>query len=76
MRFTANDVIALESGETSHKEATLLLQKAINSGSAWLIQGSYGASMMTALEYGNYMPGQDQAHDAAGNHIRFAPVCG
>ncbi len=45
------------------------LQKAINSGSAWSLQGSYGRAMMAAIESGNCMLGTSRARGYWGNAI-------
>lgn len=45
------------------------LQKAINSGSAWSLQGSYGRAMMAAIESGYCMLGTSRARDYWGNTI-------
>lgn len=45
------------------------LQKAINSGSAWSFQGSYGRAMMSAIESGYCMLGTSRARDYWGNAI-------
>lgn len=45
------------------------LQKAINSGVAWSFQGSYGRSMMDAINSGYCMLGQSSASDYYGNQI-------
>lgn len=45
------------------------LQKAINSGSAWSLQGSYGRAMMSAIESGYCMLGTSRARDYWGNTI-------
>lgn len=39
------------------------LQKAINSGSAWSFQGSYGRAMMDAITSGNCLLGTSPARD-------------
>lgn len=67
--FTANDAMELENGETTPEESAKLLQKAINDGTGWLLQGSYGRSMMQALEAGDCMLGLNPAKDAFGNRI-------
>lgn len=64
MSFGLNDVYVIE-GET---DATALeqfqsLQRAINSGSAWSMQGSYGRAMMGALDAGNCLLGRNAARD-------------
>lgn len=45
------------------------LQKAINSGTAWSFQGSYGRTMMAALEAGYCVLGREPARDYWGNRI-------
>ena len=44
------------------------IQKAINTG-LWGMQGSYGRTMMAAIEEGYCLLGQNEAHDYWGNHI-------
>ena len=67
--FTPNDAIELESGQIAAQEAAALLQKAINTGTGWELQGSYGRSMMQALESGHCMLGHVPGEDAFGNRI-------
>lgn len=69
MTFTADDALELESGETDAEQTAVLLQKAINSRTAWTMQGSYGRSMMAAIESGECMLGLEDARDAYNNHI-------
>ena len=45
------------------------IQAAINSGSAWAFQGSYGRTMMSAIEGGYCMLGKSPARDYYGNRI-------
>ena len=45
------------------------MQQLINSGSAWSFQGSYGRTMMEALESGRCMLGEQPARDYYGNRI-------
>lgn len=45
------------------------IQAAINSGSAWSFQGSYGRTMMAAIESGYCMLGKNPARDYYGNRI-------
>jgi hypothetical protein len=45
------------------------VQHAINSGDAWKFQGSYGRTMMAAIEAGFCLLGQHPAEDAYGNPI-------
>ena len=44
------------------------IQKAINTG-LWGMQGSYGRTMMAAINEGYCMLGHNEAHDYWGNHI-------
>lgn len=68
--FNLTDVAKIEGeAETSDAEYYCALQRAINSGSAWSLQGSYGRSMMAAIEDGACMLGQRDARDYYGNHI-------
>lgn len=59
----------LEGGGTTRERTAELLQKAINSGSAWSLQGSYGRSMMQAIDAGECMLGPRAARDTIGNRI-------
>ena len=45
------------------------LQRAINAGEAWKFQGSYGRTMMAAIEAGFCLLGPQPAEDACGNPI-------
>lgn len=67
--FSADDAMALENGENTPEQAATLLQKAINDGIGWALQGSYGRSMMQALEAGDCMLGLSPAKDGYGNRI-------
>lgn len=68
--FGLNDVLALEGeADPSEEELACSLQRAINSGSAWSFQGSYGRSMMDAIESGVCMLGLNAARDYWGNRI-------
>lgn len=69
MRFTADDAQTLEQGDTSPEKTALLLQKAINDGSGWRLQGAYGRAMMQALEDGICMLGKSMTYDALGQEI-------
>ena len=57
------------SGLGSETQYYTELQKAINSGSAWSLQGSYGRAMMAAIESGNCMLGTSRARDYWGSTI-------
>ncbi len=45
------------------------IQRAINEGSAWRFQGSYGRAMMSSIESGRCMLGLASFEDAYGNLI-------
>lgn len=67
--FDLNDVATLEQDEdASHTETSLALQRAINSN-MWSLQGSYGRSMMQAIEAGECLLGRNDCRDYYGNHI-------
>lgn len=64
------DYNVIEGNEASSEmEYFSEIQKAINSGYAWKFQGSYGRSMMDAIESGNCMLGNNDAYDYYGNRI-------
>ncbi len=69
--LTLNDINAIEEldYEVGEEEHFAALQRAINSGSAWSFQGSYGRAMMDAIEAGRCMLGSDSARDYWGNYI-------
>jgi len=64
--LSLDDILAIEEGEDNGNTS---MQRAINSGSAWSFQGSYGRSMMRAIEDGFCMLGRTGAHDYYGNYI-------
>lgn len=65
-----NDIDILEGNvEVDDDTYYSTVQRAINEGSAWRLQGSYGRSMMLAIEAGRCMLGQNACDDAYGNHI-------
>lgn len=65
-----SDIYAIESDiEASEVEYYQSLQRAINSGTAWSFQGSYGRAMMDAIECGFCALGTSAARDYYGNRI-------
>ena len=68
--FTLADVSMLEEDRDDVEpiDAAIALQRALNAG-LWGLQGSYGRSMMAALEAGDCMLGPQRAQDAYGNQI-------
>jgi hypothetical protein len=68
-KFDLNDVLALEGEqEVSEQEYFQALQRAINEGQ-WSLQGSYGRTMMEAIQNGFCMLGEQPAKDYWGNRI-------
>ena len=64
-----NDIEIIEGDTTStQQEYYTAIQKAINTG-LWGMQGSYGRTMMAAINEGYCMLGQNEARDYWGNHI-------
>lgn len=67
--LTQADINAIESEDTDSLEYFTAIQRAINSGTAWSFQGSYGRTMMDAIESGFCMLGTASARDYWGNRI-------
>jgi len=69
--LTLHDIDAIENSydATSEEDYYYAIQCAINSGTAWSMQGSYGRTMMATIESGQCMLGRDQARDYYGNTI-------
>jgi hypothetical protein len=63
------DIIELENGEIGGDEAAVAMQRTINDGSAWKFQGSWGRSMMDAIQSGRAMLGINRSIDYYGNVI-------
>jgi hypothetical protein len=67
--FDLNDINTIESDDcTSPEEYYASIQRAINSG-MWGLQGSYGRTMMEAIESGYCLLGRSRARDYYGNTI-------
>ena len=67
--FDLNDVNTIESDEeVSEMDYYLAIQRAINSG-MWGLQGSYGRTMMDAINSGRCLLGPNAARDYYGNVI-------
>jgi hypothetical protein len=67
--FGLDDVNTIESGDATEEEYFSALQRAINSGDGWKLQGSYGRSMMDAIEAGKCLLGHNRCRDYWGNMI-------
>lgn len=67
--FTLNDINTIEHEHDSEEQYFAAIQRAINDGTAWKFQGSYGRAMMNAIECGRCMLGVRAAFDYYGNRI-------
>ena len=69
--ITLEDINTIEGydEEATEEDYYFSIQQAINSGSAWSMQGSYGRAMMDAITSGHCMLGRDQCRDYWGNTI-------
>jgi hypothetical protein len=68
--ITMQDIDLIEGNTTcTQREYYQSIQRAINSGSAWSLQGSYGRAMMEAIESGACMLGTSRARDYYGSTI-------
>jgi len=64
------DIQTLEEDENATpEEIHLALQRAINSGTGWGLQGSYGRSMMDAISSGRCLLGRSGTRDFFNNYI-------
>lgn len=63
------DIMVLEQGEGDEEEQFAALQRVINSGTGWSMQGSMGRSMMAAIEGGWCLLGKEPKRDYYGNRI-------
>jgi len=59
----------IESGADDEFEYYAAIQEAINDGSPWSLQGSYGRTMMRAIESGHCLLGHFSTRDYFGNEI-------
>lgn len=67
--FDLDDALAINEGADSPEALALSLQRAINSGSAWTMEGSMGRAMMRAIEAGDCMLGPKPCRDYWQNFI-------
>jgi hypothetical protein len=67
--FGLKQVHMIENGADSEAEYFEAVQTAINSLDAWKLQGSYGRTMMDAIESGKCMLGTKPTRDYWGNRI-------
>ena len=70
MSFDLDDVKVIESDEdASEEEFWVSVQRAINSGTAWSLQGSYGRLMMQGIKAGRCLLGENECRDYYDNRI-------
>lgn len=60
-----DDIVAVDEGNSDHAA----MQRIINDGSGWRMQGSMGRAMMAAIEAGECMLGKSVMTDYWGNRI-------
>ena len=63
------DIDLIEDGAETEYEYFEAVQKAINEGTAWKFQGSYGRTMMDAIRSGYCLLGRNRTQDYYGNVI-------
>lgn len=56
-------------GRGDYIEYLMELQRRINSGTAWKLEGSYGRIAMDAITAGECMLGEESCHDYYGNYV-------
>lgn len=69
MTLDLDTVLSIEGEADTEEEYFVSIQKAINDGNAWKMQGSYGRAMMQAIDDGRCILGRNHARDYWGNRI-------
>ena len=64
-----DQIIDYENGELDEQDEIAMFQDAINSGMAWMLQGSYGRQAMALIEAGKCMLGEVGRRDYWGNYV-------
>jgi hypothetical protein len=64
-----HDIDLIEDGAETETEYYEAIQRAINEGTAWKFQGSYGRTMMDAISSGYCLLGRHRTQDYWGNTI-------
>jgi hypothetical protein len=64
-----HDIDLIEDGAETEQEYFETIQRAINEGTAWKFQGSYGRTMMDAIRSGYCLLGRSRTQDYYGNVI-------
>jgi hypothetical protein len=82
------ELITYEHGDLREQEEAKFLQKIINNGSVWKLQGTYGRHAMAAIEqglcllgnkgfkdyYGNYVPSRSEVKDGTKGTISYSAL--
>lgn len=66
---TYDDIMAIEGEAETAEEFYEALQRQINSGQIWLLQGSAGRTAMDAIQNGYVMLGREMRRDYWGNVV-------
>jgi hypothetical protein len=70
IKMNLNDVLIIEGEiESDPLSYGLAMQKALNAGAGWRMQGSFGRSMMDALKSGRAMLGKVGHYDYWQNYV-------
>ena len=64
-----HDIDLIEDGAETETEYYEAIQRAINEGTAWKFQGSFGRTMMDAIRSGRCLLGRHSTQDYWGNRI-------
>lgn len=64
-----DDVLVIEEGDEDPIVVAQAMQRAINSGMAWRLQGSYGRAAMDAISAGRNILGPQGVLDYWGNYV-------
>jgi hypothetical protein len=65
--LNVDDIIEYENGEQDEQDTIRMFQIAVNDGSAWRLQGSYGREAMALIDAGHIMLGKVAQQDYYGN---------
>lgn len=68
-RIDGEDISAYECGDMDEQEEIVFFQDLINTGQAWLLQGSYGRTAMDYIDAGLCMLGEVGQRDYWGNYV-------
>lgn len=63
------DIIDYENGDMDHDQYLAMFQEAVNTGHAWMLQGSFGREAMALIESGQIMLGEVGHRDYYGSYV-------